>query len=186
MIVNMKFISITGHKSDIDRIANQYLSKYEIQLENALSELKTVDNLLPFVEVNPYKEPLDKANHFINYVKEPNTTEPEELSVDEMFATVRNMNNTYMEFREQEEQLKAEQEHLRANLRLIEPFRSLNFSTHEVIQYKFIKFRFGRVALDYYHKLEKYIYEDLDVVFLEGGRDSTHVYGVYFSARKKH
>ena len=50
MIVKMKFLTITAHKKDIDRICDQYLSKYEIQLENALSELKTVDNLLPFIE----------------------------------------------------------------------------------------------------------------------------------------
>ena len=37
MIVKMKFLSITGPKDDIDRVVNQYLSKYEIHLENALA-----------------------------------------------------------------------------------------------------------------------------------------------------
>ncbi len=55
MIVKMKFVSITGPKSDIDRVTDIYLSKYEIQLEHAMSELKTVDNLRPFVEINPYQ-----------------------------------------------------------------------------------------------------------------------------------
>ena len=45
MIVKMKFLSITGPKNDIERMAGQYLSKYEIQLENALTELKTVRDL---------------------------------------------------------------------------------------------------------------------------------------------
>ena len=35
MIEKMKFLSITGHKGDIDRVVDQYLSKYEIHLENA-------------------------------------------------------------------------------------------------------------------------------------------------------
>lgn len=39
MIEKMKFLSITGPKADIDRVVNTYLSKYEIHLENALSEL---------------------------------------------------------------------------------------------------------------------------------------------------
>ena len=56
MIVKMKFISITGPKNDIDRVTDQYLSKYEIQLENALSELKTTENLQPFLEINPQRE----------------------------------------------------------------------------------------------------------------------------------
>ena len=62
MIVKMKFISITGPKNDIDRVTDQYLSKYEIQLENALSELKTTENLQPVVEINPYREALERRN----------------------------------------------------------------------------------------------------------------------------
>ena len=49
----MKFLSITGPKEDIDRVVNLYLSKYEIQIENALSELKTVKDLRPYIEINP-------------------------------------------------------------------------------------------------------------------------------------
>ena len=62
MIVKMKFLSISGPKNDIDRVCEVYLSKYEMQLENAAAELKTTDNLQPFVEVNPYKEPLARQN----------------------------------------------------------------------------------------------------------------------------
>ena len=61
MIEKMKFLSITGPKDDIDRVVEQYLSKYEIQLENALSELKTVANLRPYLEINPYKAELQAA-----------------------------------------------------------------------------------------------------------------------------
>ena len=47
----MKFLSVTGPKEDIDRVVNDYLSKYEIHLENALSELKTVKSLRPYIEI---------------------------------------------------------------------------------------------------------------------------------------
>ena len=42
MIVKMKFLSISGPKNDIDRVCEVYLSKYEIHLENALSELDSL------------------------------------------------------------------------------------------------------------------------------------------------
>ena len=58
MIEKMKFLSITGPKADIDRVVDTYLSRYEIHLENALSELKTVKDLRPYIETNPYKEKL--------------------------------------------------------------------------------------------------------------------------------
>ena len=65
MIVKMKFLSISGPRTDIDRVSASYLSKYEMQLENAITELKTTDNLMPFMDVNPYKEPLSKAEQYV-------------------------------------------------------------------------------------------------------------------------
>ena len=65
MIVKMKFINISGPRDDIDRVTDLYLSRYEIQLESALSELKTVDNLRPFVELNPYRDVLAQATQFV-------------------------------------------------------------------------------------------------------------------------
>ena len=70
MIVKMKFLSISGPKTDIDRVCDQYLSKYEMQLENAVAELKTTDNLQPFVDLNPYREPLAKAEQFTAMIKD--------------------------------------------------------------------------------------------------------------------
>ena len=57
MIVDMKFLTVTGPRDDIDRVTAKYLSNYEIHLENALSELKDVQKLRPFISANPYKEP---------------------------------------------------------------------------------------------------------------------------------
>lgn len=65
----MKFVNISGPRSDIDRVMDLYLSRYEIQLESALSELKTVDNLRPFVEMNPYRDALLKAVQFVGFWK---------------------------------------------------------------------------------------------------------------------
>ena len=36
MIEKMKFISIIGPKQQLDLVVEQYLGKYEIQLENAM------------------------------------------------------------------------------------------------------------------------------------------------------
>ena len=60
-----EFLSITGPKADIDRVVCTYLSRYEIHLENALSELKTVKDLRPYIESNPYKEELAKAGELV-------------------------------------------------------------------------------------------------------------------------
>ena len=47
-----------------------YLSKYEIHLENALSELRTVQNLTPYIQINPYKEKLKLAEDYTGLLPE--------------------------------------------------------------------------------------------------------------------
>lgn len=177
----MKFLSITGPKSDFDRVTNTYLSKYEVQLENALSELKTVNNLTPFTELNPYKDALAKANDFIPFIEDLDLKPaPAAFSDSELFQIIREANHDYMTIKTKENSLIAERDALVEKLKVILPFRGFQFDLHEVLQYHYVKFRFGRVPIDYFRKLEKYIYEDLNVIFLEGGRDTNYVYGVYF------
>ena len=90
MIVKMKFINISGPRNDIDRVTDLYLSRYEIQLESALSELKTVDNLRPFVELNPYRDVLSKANQFVGYLPNADDVTPDtSLGLADMFELVR-------------------------------------------------------------------------------------------------
>ena len=81
MIVKMKFINISGPRDDIDRVTDLYLSRYEIQLESALSELKTVDNLRPFVELNPYRDVLAQATQFVGYLPNVDDVTPDESLV---------------------------------------------------------------------------------------------------------
>ena len=100
MIVKMKFLSISGPRIDIDRVCEKYLSKYEMQLENAVTELKTTDNLLPFVEVNPYKDALAKAEQFAALLPEGMPHVDQNMSKDEMLAFIRELNHDYLDLQE--------------------------------------------------------------------------------------
>ena len=77
----MKFINISGPRNDIDRVTDLYLSRYEIQLESAFVGIKkSVDNLRPFVEINPYKDALGKAEEFAGYLENADEIFPGYLS----------------------------------------------------------------------------------------------------------
>ena len=69
MIERMEFLNITGPKDDIDRIIETYISKYDFQLENALSELKNVKELHAFTDSNPYKDILSRSEELKEYFK---------------------------------------------------------------------------------------------------------------------
>lgn len=180
MIVKMKFLSISGPRMDIDRVCDKYLSKYEMQLENAVTELKTTDNLLPFVEVNPYKEALAKAEQFAALLPEEANHIDQSMSKDQMLAFIREINHDYLDLQENKEMLNKKENEVRERLNVLEPFSPLDLELHKTMHYKYMKIRFGRIGVDYYKRLEKYLFGDLQAVFLEGTRNENYVYGCYF------
>ena len=181
MIVKMKFINISGPRDDIDRVTDLYLSRYEIQLESALSELKTVDNLRPFVELNPYRDVLAQATQFVGYLPNVDDVTPDDsLGLDDMFEVVRKACEDYEGLQAKKEKKKAKIEELRAKQQLLSPFRPLDCDLHKVLEYRYITYRFGRIALESYHKMNKYLMDDLSAIFVEGERDESFVYGAYF------
>ena len=181
MIVKMKFINISGPRDDIDRVTDLYLSRYEIQLESALSELKTVDNLRPFVELNPYRDVLAQATQFVGYLPNVDDVTPDEsLGLDDMFEVVRKACEDYEGLQAKKEKKKAKIEELRAKQQILSPFRPLDCDLHKVLGYRYITYRFGKIALESYHKMNKYLMDDLSAIFVEGERDESFVYGAYF------
>lgn len=122
MIVKMKFITLTGPKRDIDRVTNDYLSKYEIQLENALSELKTVDNLQPFTDTNPYKKPLEQADKAAELLSVPKTQDLPGLTSDQALRIISQTENICRSIEAQKEALELEEKNLTEQIKMIEPF----------------------------------------------------------------
>ncbi|MCR1840260.1 V-type ATP synthase subunit I [Murimonas intestini] len=180
MIVKMKFLSITGPQADIDRVVNQYLSKYEIHLENALSELKTVEQLTPFMEINPYREWLTKANEFAESVADPSFSSEKEMSLDKSIDLIRGLDEKIRDIRTKRNIYEEKREALRSSYKTIEPFLEFDYSIHAVLEFRFIKYRFGKISHEYYDKLAKYVYDDLDTVFYRCHSDENYVWGIYF------
>ena len=90
MIEKMKFVSLTGPREDIDRMVMRYLSRYDIHLENALTELSEVRGLTPYVQTNPYKGLLAKANEYAALTeKSAAKADPVTLPLDEARRRIR-------------------------------------------------------------------------------------------------
>lgn len=180
MVEKMRFLSITGPKNDIDRVMQVYLSKYEIHLENALSELKNVQNLKPFVEMNPYKDILGKTSSFIEKLSDSQASAKGTMTAEEAMTALSEALNIMDKLDTKRKNVRDRKNELKEILHLIEPFRMLDYNIHSILDFKFIKFRFGRIAHEYYDKFSKYLYDDLDTVFLECDRDRNYVWGIYF------
>lgn len=181
MIEKMKFISITGPKSDIDRLVTKYLNKYEIHLENALSELSGVHDLRPFVESNPYKDVFTKSQGMVKKIEDIESIPTKAIGPDEASNIVDTMFEELSVLNNKKKELKDERNHLRDLLQQIEPFRLLNYDLRKILHFKFIKYRFGRISHEYFNKFSNYIYDNVDTVFYECDRDKDYVWGVYFA-----
>lgn len=185
MIEKMKFLSITGPRADIDRMTETYLSKYEIHLENALAELTEVANLSPFLEINPYKEALNTINSFYEQLEKPESIAPKSMDTETAVSVVRRIQKESQELAEAREKLEAEHAGMVDSLKIIRPFRNLDYDVSEILKFQFIHYRFGRIEKQYLQKFEKYIYENLNTIFIKCGDDEQYVYGVYFVPRQQ-
>lgn len=180
MIEKMQFLTITGPKDDIDRIMNLYLSKYEIHLENALTELSSVHDLKPFVELNPYKDALTKADALIEKLGNTSRIATQDMSIQEAANLITEAYNGIEDLSKEKKALSDEKNTLEKDLALIEPFRMLNYNLKKILSFQFVKPRFGKISHEYYNKFSSYVYENLNTVFIECDRDENYVWGVYF------
>ncbi|MFT4007380.1 MAG: V-type ATPase 116kDa subunit family protein [Lacrimispora sp.] len=181
MIEKMKFLSITGPKEDIDRVIDTYLSKYEIHLENALSELKTVKDLRPYIETNPYRDTYQRALELEELLPSGNRAgSKERVTIEQAAKTVTEIGKEVEALTEKEKAILEKRKALRESLDRILPFTGLNYDLSSILNFKYIRFRFGRISQEQYKKFESYVYDTIDTVLYKCKEDDQYVWLVYF------
>lgn len=181
MIEKMKFLSITGPKSDIDRVTSKYLSKYEIHLEHTLDELKGVSALGPYLDTNPYKEELKSADELIKAFQDhlPKTVS-KVLSPEDSAATIRSLEQTWRQLSAKKSELSRQMDPLLSSQSLIAPFANLNYDISAILHFEHIRFRFGRLPREHYEAFVNHMYDSLDTIIHTCVEDDTYVWLVYF------
>ncbi len=185
MIEKMRFLNITGPKGDIDRVVDTYLSRYEIHLENALSELKTVKDLRPYIEVNPYKEELARAGALMERY---GNLLPEHcggsISLEKAVAVIRELDGRLKELTARRDELADQRNELQESRDRVAPFIGLNYNVKDILKFQFIKFRFGRISREYYEKFSAFVYDTIDAVMFKCEEETDYVWVVYFVPQK--
>ena len=180
MIEKMKFLSLTAPKTEFDRVVDSYLSKYEIHLENALSELRSVKDLRPFVETNPYREEWKLANDLVQNLP-AQSTPVRERSLEEAVDAVRSIRQTLAQLNDREAELEKQLETYTSSYEQVAPFTQLNYDISSILHFRCIKFRFGRISLEYFEKFQSFVYDAVDTILFKCREDEEYVWLVYFT-----
>ncbi len=181
MIAKMNFVSITGPRDDIDTIVDKYLSKYEIQLEYAPSELKSISTLYPYVDQNPYKEQAGYAEELSEIIGKPDYAAGK-MSIHDSAVLVEEMHQYLRKNKRETEKLEVRLHVLKEKLDTLLPFKNLHYNIEEILGFKNMRFRFGRIPKENYMKFTDYVEQDLASVFLKATEDEKYVWGIYFVA----
>lgn len=184
----MKFVTIMGLQSDIDRMVDQYLSKYEIHFENALTELYGSKSLRPFTSPNPYAPYLERVNNLWGYLGEEDQQESEKVidspSIEMLEVSIDQMEGHIAPYLEKDKELKAFKEEMEKSLSMISLFEGIDYPIERILTMGHIHFRFGRFTHSNYDKFKKYVLDRFTTIFIEGGKDEDYTYGVYFTPRE--
>ena len=185
MITKMSMVNITGPRDDIDRMSDQYLSHYDIHLENTLKELSDIRTLKPYTSPDPYKPLSQRIDDLLQLSPtEQNAAaiEPRSLDFDYIKRLVEQVEHDVKTEQEKLQEVNQEITQLTTDFNKYEPFEKIDYPLDDILIMKKVKFRFGRFTLLNYHKYKKYIENLVPAIFIPSKKVDGYVYGAYFTS----
>ena len=179
MIEKMKLLHITGPKNDIDRAVKQYPEQYDIHFENAMTSLNNLKNVRPFVETNLYKEAAKKGEELKQYLETSRRTDLQ-VTPEQAQEIILGAYSQLEDVVGKKEELNGKIRELKEWMAQTAPFIGLDFELCKLRDFHFIDYRFGKIQVENYHKLEEYVFHNPYTLFYECNNDSEYVWGVYF------
>lgn len=190
MVEKMSFVSVTGPRNDIDRVIKKYLSKYEIHLEYAVSELKSVNNLRPIVEQNPYRQELayiTEIEQILGKTEEQGKQNEEikKITLEDAKDFLEKIHNLIEKNKAKIKELTDKQAELKETIDRIQPFTSIEYDIDQIFGFTHLKYRFGRVSVEFSDRFRNYVNESIETVFVKTKEDAEYIWGVYFVAESE-
>lgn len=185
MITKMSMVNITGPRDDIDRMSDQYLSHYDIHLENTLKELSDIRTLKAYTSPDPYKPLSQRIDDLLQLSPtEQNAAaiEPRSLDFDYIKRLVEQVEHDVKTEQEKLQEVNQEITQLTTDFNKYEPFEKIDYPLDDILIMKKVKFRFGRFTLLNYHKYKKYIENMVPAIFIPSKKVDGYVYGAYFTS----
>ncbi len=185
MISKMKFVSLYGNKADIDSVIESLLMDKELEFENPITVFKNTRGFVPHTEANPYESVIKKFNDVFDYA-----------GINYEGIVHRNANISTDNLKEYveifEEQIHALSDSIKERTEEIKKLKKLKNSLSPIVdtsihledfeKLKFIKLRFGKMPIESYNNLDRYI-GDIPTYFNLLKIEKNYAWGIYFAAK---
>ena len=102
------------------------------------------------------------------------------MKLEEAVEVINSLDTQLKELTDQKNALVHQRDELKASRDRVIPFAGLNYNVKEILKFRFMKFRFGRISREYYEKFSSYVYETIDTVMFKCEEEGDYVWVVYF------
>lgn len=182
MVEEMKYVSITGSVDNMNHFVEQYLSRYDIQLEYASKQLGYSEGFQPYTGANPYMEAMHKAERFMA-VLEPVPSVHYETTGEQAIRMVEAAFEVYEKRDIKLKDLEFKRDAIKKYVGSLQNFTSFDMDLQVLDGFKHISCSFGRLPVSNFRQFEKFLYDDSEIVFFKSHSDHDHVWGVYFTPK---
>jgi len=179
MVEKMKYISITGHISGMNHVVSRYLSRHDIQLEQAPT---LPGQMEPFGAPNPYSQTMQKAEGFLSMLG-PAPTFHLPISGARAINLVETAQAAYEMRGDKLRKLEEEQKAISAYINRLQPFSDFNAPLNLVTSMDFIHSRFGRMPIDHYRQYETFLQDDEKILLNVCKRNAEYAWVAYFTPK---
>jgi len=177
MIEKMKYISITGHISNMNYVVNRYLSRFEIQLESAPHMPGQME---PFTTLNPYAKTREKAQAFLEMLgSAPAIHLP--MTGATAVNLVEEAQSTYDRRSDKLRELEEEHRLALAYANRLQPFESFDVPLATLEKLEFIHHRFGRIPDQHLRQYETFLHDDEKILVRICTRNKEYAWILYLT-----
>ena len=182
MIIPMRIVNIIGLKSEFDRIATKYIMGRNIELENPFLLFKDTKGFVQYNGTNPYEARLKRFTDLFEYAGleyDNVTAQRARMTEAETEEVAAKFDETVHNIKKKIEDLEKEIQNADAIISSLQPILQSDINVDDLTGLKFIKFRYGRLPVYSYEKLDAYL-GDLPAYFAVIKSDKSNVWGFYF------
>lgn len=185
MIAKMKLVSIYGKRSDLDKVIAEELLGSDIEFENPLTVFKNTRGFIPHTEGNPYDSVIRKFNEVFDYAgisHENIKSRDYNISTDELQRYIEAFNDQIHALSDKIKSMRDEVKNLESIKESLQPIADTNVHIEDLEKLRFIRARFGRMPIESYRNLGKYI-ENLPAYFALLKLEKDYALGIYFAPK---